>query len=123
MDYFNVPALITPAWIMLGALGVLFTRKLLWVYLLVSILLAALSWGSGVAQVRRQSEFDERQKVLETGQQQLNVEFAKLAISLRMPPNSPHEMVLNRILAMSSTQTGPGHNDERIQRPESHPAS
>ena len=108
MDYFSGPALITPAWIMLGALGILFTRKLLWAYLLVSVLLAALSWGSGVAQVREQREFDERQKVLETGQQQLNVEFAKLAISLRMPPNSPHEMILNRIEAKSSEQTGPG---------------
>ena len=108
MDYFSGPALITPAWIMLGALGILFTRKLLWAYLLVSVLLAALSWGSGVAQVREQREFDERQKVLETGQQQLNVEFAKLASSLRMPPNSPHEMILNRIEAKSSEQTGPG---------------
>lgn len=104
MDYFSSPALITPAWIMLGALGVLFTRKLLWAYLLVSVLLAALSWGSGVAQLRKQREFDERQKVLETGQQQLNVEFAKLAIFLRMPPNSPHEMILDRMQAMSSTQ-------------------
>jgi hypothetical protein len=69
MDYFSAAAFITPAWIMLGALGVLFTRKLLWAYLLVSVLLAALSWDSGVAQVRKQRKFDERQQVLETEQQ------------------------------------------------------
>jgi hypothetical protein len=105
VDYFSAPALITPAWIMLGALGVIFTRKLFWAYLLVSVLLAALSWASGVAQVKEQREFDERQKVVETGQQQLNVEFAKLAISLRMPPNSPHEMILDRMRMMNSTHS------------------
>jgi cell division protein FtsL len=106
MDYFSTSALITPAWIILGAVGVLFTRKLLWAYLLVCVLLAALSWRSGVAQVREQRAFDERQKAVEAGQQQLNVEFAKLAISLRMSPNSPHEMILDRMQAMNSTQTG-----------------
>jgi hypothetical protein len=108
VDYFSGPALITPAWIMLGALGTIFTRKLLWAYLLVSVLLAALSWGSGVAQVKAQREFDERQRVLETGQQQLNVEFAKLAISLRMAPNSPHEMILDRMRMMNSAQSAGG---------------
>jgi hypothetical protein len=123
MDYFSASALITPAWIILGALGVLFTRKLLWAYLLVSVLLAGVSWCSGVAQVREQHAFDERQKAVEAGQQQLNIEFTKLAISLRMPPNSPHEMILHRMRAMNSTQTGPVGGDERIQKPESHPAS
>src|SRR5208282_1338667 len=106
MDYFNTSALITPAWIILGAVGVLFTRKSLWAYLLVCGLLAAFSWRSGVAQVREQRAFDERQNAVEAGQQQLNVEFAKLAISLRMPPNSPHEMILDRMQAMNSIQTG-----------------
>jgi hypothetical protein len=73
MDYFSASALITPAWIILGALGVLFTRKLLWAYLLVSVLLAGVSWCSGVAQVREQHAFDERQKAVEAGQQQLNI--------------------------------------------------
>jgi hypothetical protein len=107
MDYFSAPALISPAWIMLGALGVLLTRKLLWAYLLVSVSLAALSWGSGVSQVRHEHEFDERQKALEKGQQQLDMDFAKLAISLRMRPDSPHQMILDRMQAMSTAQTWP----------------
>ena len=123
MDYFSTSALITPAWIILGALGVLFTRKLLWAYLLVSVLLAAVSWCSAVAQFREQRAFDERQKAVEAGQQQLNIEFTKLAISLRMPRNSPHEMILDRMRAMNSTHTRPGGDDERIQKPESHPSS
>jgi cell division protein FtsL len=100
MDYLSPSALITPAWIILGALGVLFTRKLLWAYLLVSVLLAAVSWCSAVAQVREQRTFDERQKAVEAGQQQLNIEFTKLAISLRMASNSPHEMILDRMRTM-----------------------
>jgi hypothetical protein len=101
MDYLSASTLITPAWIILGALGVLFTRKLLWGYLLVSVLLAVISWCSGVAQLREQREFDERQKAVEAGQQQLNIEFTKLAISLRMPPNSPHEMILEQMHVMN----------------------
>ena len=105
MDYLSASALITPAWIILGALGVLFTRKLLWAYLLVSVLLAAVSWCSGVAQLKEQREFDERQQAVEAGQQQLDIEFSKLAISLRMPPNSPHEMILEQMHVMNSTQS------------------
>ena len=123
MDYFSAPALVTPAWIVLGALGVLYTRKLLWAYLLVCVLLALVSWSSGVAQVREQRAFDEREKAVQAGQQQLNAEFAKLAISLRMPANSPHEMILDRMQAMNSSQSGPRGDDERIQRPKSHPGS
>jgi cell division protein FtsL len=108
MDYLSASALITPVWIILGALGVLFTRKLLWAYLLISVLLSAVSWCSGVAQVREQREFDERQKALETGQQQLNTEFAKLAVTLGMSPNSPHEMIFDRMQVMNSTQPGAG---------------
>jgi hypothetical protein len=102
MDYLSASALVTPAWIILGALGVLFTRKLLWTYLSVCVLLGAVSWYSGVAQVREQRAFDERQEALEEGQQQLNADFARLAISVGMPPNSPHEMILDRMQAMNS---------------------
>src|SRR5271156_6600871 len=109
MDYFNTSALITPAWIILGAVGVLFTRKFLWAYVVVCVLLAALSWRSEVGQVREQRAFDERQNAVATEQHQLNVEFEQLAISLKMQPNSPHEMILNRMHAiqpMNSLQTG-----------------
>jgi hypothetical protein len=106
MDYLSTSALVTPAWIILGAIGVLFTRTLLWAYLLVCVLLGAVSWYSGVAQVREQRAFDERQKAVEEGQLQLNAEFAELAIALRMPPNSPHEMILDRMQVMNSAQAG-----------------
>jgi hypothetical protein len=123
MDYFSASALVTPAWIVLGALGVLFTRKLLWAYLLFSVLLAVVSWSSGVAQVSEQRSFDEREKAVEAGQQQLNAEFAKLAISLRMPSNSPHQMILDRVQAMNSSETGQGGDHERIQGSDSHPSN
>jgi hypothetical protein len=84
---------------------VLFTRTLLWAYLLVSLLLAAVSWCSGVAQLREQREFDGRQKAVEAGQQQLNIEFTKRAISLRRPPNSPHEMILEQMQVINSAQS------------------
>lgn len=106
MDYLSASAVVTPAWIILGALGVLFTRKLLWAYLLVCVLLGAVSWYSGVAQLKEQHAFDERQEALEEGQHQLNAEFARLAISPGMPSNSPHEMILDRMQVMNSAQPG-----------------
>src|SRR5215469_18015285 len=102
MDYFNVSVFITPAWIILGALGVLFTQRLLWAYLRVCVLLAVVSWLSGVAQMREQRSFDERQKAVQADQQELSAEFEKLAISLGMPVNSPHEMILNRMQGVNS---------------------
>ena len=102
MDYFSVSAFITPAWIILGALGVLFTQRLLWPYLAVCVLLAVVSWLSGVAQIREQRSFDERQKAVQADQQELSAEFKKLAISLGMPANSPHEMILNRMQGINS---------------------
>ena len=102
MDYFNVSAFITPAWIILGALGLLFTQRLLWAYLAVCVLLAVVSWLSGGAQIREQRSFDERQKAVQADQQELSAEFEKLAISLGMPVNSPHEMILNRMQVINS---------------------
>jgi hypothetical protein len=101
VDYINATVLVTPAWIVLGALGVLFTRKLLWAYVSVCVLLAGVSWVTGVSQVRDQRSFYDRQKAVELSQQALNAEFEKLAISLRMAPNSPHQMILNRMHAMN----------------------
>ena len=68
----------------------------------VCLLLAAVSWPSGVAQVREQHSFDERQKTLQADQQELSAEFKKLAISLGMPANSPHEMILNQMQGINS---------------------
>jgi ABC-type nickel/cobalt efflux system permease component RcnA len=115
MDYLNAAVLVTPAWIVLGALGVLFTRKLLWVYVFVCVLLAVVSWVSGVSEVRDQRSFYDRQKAVELSQQALNDEFEKLAISLRMAPDSPHQMILDRMHAMdckalSSAATSPKQN-------------
>ena len=60
------------------------------------------SLPSGVAQMREQHSFDERQKALQADQQELSAEFKKLAISLGMPANSPHEMILNQMQGMNS---------------------
>ena len=86
----------------MGAVGVIFTQRLLWAYLTVCVLLAVVSWLSGVAQMREQHSFDERQKALQADQQELSAEFKKLAISLGMPANSPHEMILNRMQGINS---------------------
>jgi flagellar biosynthesis/type III secretory pathway M-ring protein FliF/YscJ len=125
MDYFSLPAVITPAWILLGAIGVLFARKFLWAYLSICLLLAVLSWRSGIDQVREQraqenraKDFDERQRTLERqeqtieagqeelkeAQQQLNLGFAQLATFLKLPPNSPREMILERMHEMVPTK-------------------
>src|SRR5215469_4174677 len=78
MDYFSATVLVTPVWIALGGLAVLFTRRLLWLYLVVCMLLAIISWTSGVGQVREQRSFEERQVALQTEQQQLNAEFQRI---------------------------------------------
>ena len=105
MDYFNATVLVTPVWIALGGLAVLFTRRLLWLYLSVCVLLAIFSWISGVAQVGEQRSYDERQVAVQAEQQQLNAEFQKIAIALRIPANSAHEMILNRMHAMDTERT------------------
>jgi hypothetical protein len=105
MDYFNATVLVTPVWIALGGLAVLFTRRLLWLYLSVCVLLAIVSWMSGIAMVREQRSFEERQVAVQAEQQQLNAEFQKIAIALRIPANSPHEMILNRMHAMDTGAT------------------
>ena len=105
MDYFNATVLVTPVWIALGGLAVLFTRRLLWLYLSVCVLLAIVSWMSGIAKVREQRSFEERQVAVQAEQQQLNAEFQKIAIALRIPANSPHEMILNRMHAMDTGAT------------------
>jgi hypothetical protein len=104
MDYFSASVLVTPVWIALGGLAVLFTRRLLWLYLSVCVLLAIVSWMSGVAQVREQRSFEQREKAVQAGQQRLNAEFEQLAIALRVPPNSPHEMILNRMHTIDTKQ-------------------
>jgi len=104
MDYFNATVLVTPVWIALGGLAVLFTRRLLWLYLSVCVLLAIVSWISGVAQVREQRSYEERQVAVQA-EQQLNAEFQKIAIALRIPANSAHEMILNRMHAMDTERT------------------
>ena len=104
MDYFSLVTIITPAWILLGAMGVLFTRKSLWAYLLICLSLAALSLRSGVVQVREQRAQANREKELKEGQQHLNKEFAQLAIFLKLPPDSPHEMIMERMHVMESAK-------------------
>jgi hypothetical protein len=105
MDYFSATVLVTPVWIALGGLAVLFTRRLLWVYVSICVLLAGVSWLSGVTQVRAQRSFEEQQKAVQAGQQELNAEFEKLAIALGIPRNSPHEMILNHMHAMDTGET------------------
>ena len=105
MDYLSATVLVTPIWIALGGLAVLFTRRLLWLYLSVCALLAVVSWLSGFAQLRERRSFEAREEAVQAGQQQLNAEFRTLAISLGMPPESPHEMILNRMDAMNSGQS------------------
>jgi hypothetical protein len=105
MDYFSATVLVTPVWIALGGLAVFFTRRLLWLYLSVCVLLAVVSWMSGVTQVRDQRSFAEREVVVQAEQQQLSAEFQKIAIALRIPPNSPHEMILNRMHTMDTRST------------------
>ena len=102
MDYFSATVLVTPVWIALGGLAVLFTHRLLWLYLSVCVLLAIISWMSGVGQVREQRSYEQRQVAVQAEQQQLNAEFQKIAIALQIPPNSPHEMILNRMHAMDT---------------------
>jgi hypothetical protein len=102
MDYFSATVLVTPIWIASGGLAVLFTRRLVWLYLSICVLLAGVSWLSGVAQVREQRSFAERQMAV---QQQLDAEFEKIAIALRIPPDSPHEMILNHMHAMDTNET------------------
>ena len=105
MDYLSATVLVTPVWIALGGLAVLFTRRLLWLYLSVCVLLAIVSWASGVAQVREQRSFEDRQVALQAEQLQLNADFQKIAIALRIPPNSPHEMILSRMHEMDKGRT------------------
>jgi hypothetical protein len=105
MDYFSATVLVTPVWIALGGLAVLFTRRLLWLYLSVCALLAVVSWLSGVAQLREQRSFEAREKAVQAGQQRLNAEFEQLAIALKIPPNSPPEMILKRMHAMDTPGT------------------
>jgi len=105
MDYFSATVLVTPVWIALGGLAVLFTHRLLWLYLSVCVLLAIISWMSGVGQVREQRSYEQRQVAVQAEQQQLNAEFQKIAIALQIPPNSPHEMILNRMHAMHTGGT------------------
>lgn len=105
MDYFSATVLVTPVWIALGGLAVLFTRRLLWLYLSVCVLLAIVSWMSGVAQVREQRSFEDREVAVQAEQQQLNAEFRRIAIALRIPPNSPREMILNRMHEMDTGRT------------------
>jgi hypothetical protein len=105
MDYFSATVLVTPVWIALGGVAVLFTRRLLWLYLSVCVLLAVVSWMSGVAQVREQRSFEERQVAVQAEQQRLNAEFQRIAIALRIPPNSPREMILNRMHEMDTGST------------------
>ena len=105
MDYFSATVLVTPVWIALGGLAVLFTHRLLWLYLSVCVLLAIISWMSGVGQVREQRSYEQRQVAVQAEQQQLNAEFQKIAIALQIPPNSPHEMILNRMHAMDTRGT------------------
>ena len=102
MNYFSATVLVTPVWIALGGLAVLFTHRLLWLYLSVCVLLAIISWMSGVGQVREQRSYEQRQVAVQAEQQQLNAEFQKIAIALQIPPNSPHEMILNRMHAMDT---------------------
>jgi hypothetical protein len=105
MDYFSATVLVTPVWIALGGLAVLFTRRLLWFYLAVCALLAVVSWWSGVAQLRERRSFEAHEKAVQAGQQRLNAEFEQLAIALKIPPNSPHEMILRRMHAMDTRGT------------------
>jgi hypothetical protein len=105
MDYFSATVLVTPVWIALGGLAVLFTQRLLWLYLSVCVVLAVVSWMSGVTQVRDQRSFAEREVAVQAEQQQLNAEFQKIAVALRIAPNSPHEMILNRMHAMDTRRT------------------
>jgi hypothetical protein len=105
MDYFSATVLVTPVWIALGGLAVLFTRKLLWLYLLICVMLAIVSWMSGIAQVREQRSSEERQVALQAEQRQLNAEFQRIAIALRIPPDSPHEMILNHMHEMDTRRT------------------
>jgi hypothetical protein len=81
MDYFSATVLVTPVWIALGGLAVLFTRRLLWLYLSVCVLLAIVSWMSGVAQVREQRSFEEREVAVQAEQQQLNARSFKGSLS------------------------------------------
>jgi hypothetical protein len=102
MDYFSATVLVTPAWIALRSLAVLFTRRLRWLYLSVCVLLALVSGLSGFERVREQRSFEERQKAVQAGQQKLIAEFEKPAIALRIPPASPHELIVNRMSTMAN---------------------
>ncbi len=111
MDYFSLSALITPAWILFGFASGFFTEravskkwKMIWAGAF--LLLALSAWRSEVQQARQDWAIEHSQEELKEGQQQLNLAFAKLATALRMPPDSPHEMILERMHAMDSAKTG-----------------
>jgi hypothetical protein len=64
------------------------------------ILLALSAWRSEVQQAWQTSAIKRSQEQLQEGQQQLNLEFVKLATALRIPPDSPHAMILARMHTM-----------------------
>lgn len=113
MDYFSATVLVTPIWIAIGGVAVLLTRRLLWLYVSVCVLLAAVSWFSGVAQVRERRSFEEQEEAVQAGQRRLNAEFQQIAVVLKIPPNSPHEMILNRMHAMDTRMTAPAPEQTR----------
>jgi len=115
MDYFSLSALITPAWILFGFASGFFTeraasRKWKMAWAGAFILLALSAWRSEVQQARQTGTIERSQEQLQEGQQQLNLEFVKLATTLRIPPDSPHEMILARVHTMmhrmESAKTG-----------------
>jgi hypothetical protein len=109
MDYFSLRAIITPAWILFGFASGFFTErtvsrncKVAWT--VAFVFLALFAWRSTV-QERRQRAQQERtmereQEELRVGQQELNLAFAKLATALKLPPDSPHEMIMERMRAI-----------------------
>ncbi len=109
MDYFSLSALITPAWILLGFASGFFTErtvsrnwKMAWT--VAFVFFALFAWRSTVQQERqrakRERTMEREQEELRAGQQELNVAFAKLATALKLPPDSPHEMIMERMRAI-----------------------
>ena len=115
MDYFSLSALITPAWILFGFASGFFTeraasRKWKMVWAGAFILLALSAWRDEIQQARQRSAIERSEEQLREGQQQLNLEFVKLATALRIPSDSPHAMILAQVHTMmhrmESAKTG-----------------
>ncbi|MGA2412431.1 MAG: hypothetical protein ABSG46_18855 [Candidatus Binataceae bacterium] len=109
---FDASTVYPPLWILFGFVSGFFTErannrtwKVAWA--IAVVLLAILAWQSGIQQEKAQAQQAQREEELRESQQQLNMAFAQIAVFLKLPPGSPHQMIMQRMEARSSARVAP----------------